>query len=1038
MPLSPAPSPPPRSSVSPPPRPHTLTPPSGNDSGIVFLSPRTSATLDPPAPFALVAEVDPLLSPPEPAQPGRPATPAAMSADGAANSSTEQAQELPDDLVYSADGVVHPAPPADDSAELDFGTFLRDSSPFHPADYPVGEIPVPSPPQPDAEGEEEAADALFTSSVLAGEESRDRRLRRSRAPERLENRSWDGLADQEEEREERGVLDLFFPPPPGLGGEEREAVDELEADTGWVYIPSVQAGAAGGAAGEGGDGEISPEEERARRMGFFPSAASPARTASPPPYWRFGTEALDVPPRSRGWLGRRQFEEANQQDLADEWEEQEERRGEGSGFWRNDPLPVPRTSALPRGGRALTGALQDSIGRRTPTSSASNSTFSPANPLLGSSASSSTPNVPLFRARILADSANPGLSLDDASPGTDDPPSRALRTNGESSAAADDVQFLWQMGFSSARSSSIPSPEQPPRTANRSIFSPPPRNAPTPQFRVLPSPRQSTLPAAPASPQRRRTREETNAMVGHALRGKKRVWVVYCGGEEGLEEQDEEGGERLPSGFEYVGGSDGESGSGARSRARGCGALLSARVLVDGVPPRVFSDADARAGKERPAVASDLPPSVGRVGDLEGDGEGGQRVGRRGWKGCKGCVTRDLGCKRCGARVGYRLLRPCVTCSICRPAYTSYANAVSSNPSASSSFIHPFSASSSNPDPHAPPRLFASSLYAGGGLEEQEATRNRDRGYDPPASNQPGGASSSSSSPQALTLSAGGVTGGGIVDGLLFYFAREAVTPVPRRVGIAPAEELSAAQAAEEGWKALDEEREAEEREKEEREREAERMGGKKRGRIGEKRPERGEGMRWKHIPSPQADFNADLLGEPSEWITPGSETWWLENAVAKHTQKHHLVGEGSSGVGRKRTASGAFEGEVHATDRLSSASTTVNSATGASSLHRSGAIRHRIPLASSSTSSSPSASDEYDRYRLSASDFQRRVRQRLADPSAAGTDGTGEVLRGLERAGYGSGFGEAVEEVRERESASGFGLRRRSVAGRRRESVGR
>lgn len=51
--------------------------------------------------------------------------------------------------------------------------------------------------------------------------------------------------------------------------------------------------------------------------------------------------------------------------------------------------------------------------------------------------------------------------------------------------------------------------------------------------------------------------------------------------------------------------------------------------------------------------------------------------------------------------------------------------------------------------------------------------------------------------------------------------------------------------------------------------------------------------MRWKAIPSAQRDFQDGLVGEPGDWIDPEGETWWLDNAIAKHA--------------RKRTASGAW-----------------------------------------------------------------------------------------------------------------------------------
>jgi len=147
-------------------------------------------------------------------------------------------------------------------------------------------------------------------------------------------------------------------------------------------------------------------------------------------------------------------------------------------------------------------------------------------------------------------------------------------------------------------------------------------------------------------------------MMGAALRSKKPVALLYCGGS---------GAEGLPAGFSWADDgafastsastsasasapaststSRGAAGKGkGRARAEGCGALVCARALVDGVPGKVFED----QGREEPAASSDLPPCADKVADFGGDeGEsGGERIGKRGWRGCKGCLTRDVGCKR--------------------------------------------------------------------------------------------------------------------------------------------------------------------------------------------------------------------------------------------------------------------------------------------------------------------------------------------------------------------------------------------------------
>ena len=150
-------------------------------------------------------------------------------------------------------------------------------------------------------------------------------------------------------------------------------------------------------------------------------------------------------------------------------------------------------------------------------------------------------------------------------------------------------------------------------------------------------------------------------MMGAALRSKKPVYLLYCGNDGSTliddddDEDEEEGGgagpssgqgRRLPTGFHP---------GVATMGTGGCGALVCARALLDGVPNMIFrdssaSDPDPDSGPavttEERAASSDLPPRADRVADLfEGDGVG-ERVGRRGWKKCRGCVTRDVACTR--------------------------------------------------------------------------------------------------------------------------------------------------------------------------------------------------------------------------------------------------------------------------------------------------------------------------------------------------------------------------------------------------------
>ncbi|GAA6011162.1 hypothetical protein JCM10207_005519 [Rhodosporidiobolus poonsookiae] len=776
-------------------------------------------------------------------------------------------------------------------------------------------------------------------------------------------------------------------PDSGAGaGAGTDGMDFLEDDTGWVYVPGtisndeldVLAGARAFPAppdvenawerwyaGEGvpDEPEMSPEEIRARAI---LSAAS-----------QLEGSAVDA-------------------DAAEAYDA----GGEG-GLWRNSPLSLPRTSALPRGGRTLytSSAPSTSTSRLNPLAE----TFSPANPpralnpfrrsgpfsssvfdLSSSPEPAATDNAALSgsavrsasrRRRSTAPSA-PDADLPSESSESDGPPPLATHAS---------PRYRVEINFDSGAATTEAAHA---RSAERL---PPRRETPSTA---------SGIPLNP-SPPRRRTREETNAMMGHALRAKKPVWVLYCGGGAGAHdaEDEEDGGDlSVPAGFEFV---DYERASEVRRAGgrnglgdgKGCGALVCARALVDGVPPRLFGDVGADGhGVERPAAASDLPPAASRIGDIElEDGTLGEKVGKRGAKGCKGCVTRDLACKRCGNHLGYRLLRPCVTCSISRPAYTSYANVVSSAPASA-------------------------------------------------ASNQ-------------LTLSSGGVTGGGVVDGLLFHFRLDAVRRVRRLVGRLPEEEWD----DEAGARLADGVRGPVKDEVNEQ------------GRLVERKKEPGEGMTWKEVPSPQCDFLSNLISEPQDWLTPAEETWWLENAVARHTQ---LGATGTAGgSGRRRTASEAFGGG------------SAEQSPSHTSLTRSGAIRHRIPLAynpeppsvsdsavptSTFFESDPSAEDNTRRlvnrngrlslssYGLAAppplsearattiaihsSDHQRRVRQRLGDPAG---EESGGVMRALEGAGYGSGFGAGDGEGDGDRGASRGTLRRRKTERERRErarreSVGR
>ncbi|GAA5982752.1 hypothetical protein JCM10908_006771 [Rhodotorula pacifica] len=851
-------------------------------------------------------------------------------------------------------------------------------------------------------------------------------------------------------------------PDSGDGMDRTDAIgaqDELVEDSGWRYLSRLarddaeDARATHARGGREQEPELSPEEMRAMRT------------------W------LDSPER-RDWLSQPTEEDEDQQQGGDpNLDEFAWRERELPSIWRNDPLSVPRTSALPRGGRnfRLPSSFSSSSATAAATPAAGPSTFSPSNPPpLASIPSASTSEQRLLSsASSAASNQNPrgnsnGIDLRTARvPRVYEPinfstlrlpphvqaalrDSPAARRAREMNVYAEEVQAgrasrLRRRSESGAESLGYYSssdddeegeentasnereganyvemnglrfrgllrrseaPEVPASVRVRSdtermadltrageafFSSIPGRDRPRPLAQAR-DPRRNQnehdsnsdseegaadplavfTNVSRTSPGRRRTREETNSLMGAALRSKKPVWLLYCGDDGSFNG----GGERLPAGFRSRGNSDG----GGEGRG-GCGALVCSRALLDGVADKVFfdvplpenhEDPDDEEGQEYPAASSDLPPRADRVADLERDGTG-DWVGVRGSKKCGGCVTRDVACTRCGNILGYRLLKPCVRCSIPRPTYTTYASAVTNDPAS------PTTATTTN--------------NSGG-----------------------------SGNPRP-TLTAGGVTGGGVVDGLLFHFRLGAVTPVMRRVGIPPKEELPPV-----GERLVDEAREAEadgvaagagdgeeagRADNRVTERHRRRALASLTTRIREPIPKIGERMLWKHIPSAQRDFLSGLVGEPSDWISPTSETWWLDHAIVKHS--------------RKRSAGAAFANSNRDfnPDSLSSARTSTEQSGGISrtspansplrsSLSRSHAIRMRVPLSNAHPASAlaaaggggsetAAATTLYDRYRHDASDFARRVRQRYADPSASDS----AVVTSLERAGYGSGFAE-------------------------------
>ncbi|BGP27991.1 hypothetical protein JCM10295v2_006978 [Rhodotorula toruloides] len=841
---------------------NSLSPPSGQSTGIVLISPRQSPT---PEPTSLIAS--------------------------SSGSVTDAAHLSPEpDQFYDSLG------------RLTRRRSMRQSdSPPPPPHLAAGQ------PLIELFSETDDEESVLASTLRAGFRSRSRRLGRGAGGE---------------------PMDIVAP---DTGG------DQLAGDTGWVYV-----------AGRSGELEVSPEERRAealRRRGRLARALEDVRAQG---------AAVDA-------------------DLTAIWGYVADEAASGS-IWRNRPLSIPRTTSLPRGGRIMPSSAAV---RSFPSPWA---TYAPTNPPpsvrpASSSRDTLTPPSPPPRRSLLSPTPEPSVNELLPRPISPTAPSNFIWTRvlpspppqPPASERQSRLEELRQARRERANQTidsllgAVDADGMPIIDASRmdeggvTVVQPDTQRTwvggPDNEYRIRTTVRSqgvfahdegvSELDRAGTDTGGRRTREETNALMGMALRSKKEVFLLYCGGNGTVDEIS------LPPGFCFASDS-------VEDANEGCGALVCSRALLEGVPDKVFDDEPARL--ERPAASSDLPPAADKVGDWAAEpGVGGERVGRRGWKGCKGCVTRDIGCRRCGNLLGYRLLRPCVTCSIARPAYTSYASVVSTDPNAA--------------------RLGGS-----------------------------------------LRLSAGGVTGGGVVDGLLFHFRLDGVSPLVRLIGEVPAEELEmekkrrlarGPQADEEGGAA-----------------EAMRVGAPAIRRLRERSPRDGEKMLWKHIPSPQRDFLDGLVGEPGDWISPQSETWWLDNAIRKHT--------------KKRSASAAF-GDVSSrngspalfnTDSLSSASPTVGNLSPTadafplrSSLSRSHAIRLRVPLASNPLAAESPASpvDDYDRYRSDAADFLRRVRARVDDPSASET--VSGVARSLERAGYGSAFGsEDVEDGTVRTTGRGRG----------------
>ncbi|GAA6006600.1 hypothetical protein JCM11491_003112 [Sporobolomyces phaffii] len=614
-------------------------------------------------------------------------------------------------------------------------------------------------------------------------------------------------------------------------------------------------------------------------------------------------------------------------------------------MWRNEPIPIPRLSSLPRGGRTVVPAPE-----------------APASPSL--------PSFESLFARIAAPPPPPPRAAGPPPASSSDAftlrsyflvePTSSARSsffaeeNGDDDRVVDLLRGISSESVTPAAAAPRPRDDNDEAETNWTIVERPfarPRPARSEMTRTDDTTTTTTTTTASA-----RSREETNSLAGRALRSRKRVYLVYCGGENHNNDE-----ETVPNGF--------DDRNGRRQVQRGgCGALLCARGLVDGVPNKVFDDAhdtlDPVGGS-----SSDLPPSTTALADLVDDAHGlGERVGKRGWRGCKGCVTRDLGCRKCGNHVGYRLLRPDVFCSIARHS------------------------------------------GSGGPWRRLDA----------------GGATSTAGP------SAGGVTGGGVVDGLLFHFRGDRTTSRRRRIGIPPRQHLD------------DDDDDGDDHDDDTRERASETVPGD--CRLRERAPCVGEDMIWKHIPTPQRDFCDGLVSEPLDWLTPNQETWWLDHSIAKHSL-HGGARAGSTQHGKRSTdtLSSATTTVVPSTEADTETTTTRPRAGSGASLSRSHAIRLRVPLAAAS-SSSPDSVDNYDRYRSEAQTYARRVRQRLDLPSSASAgreDGTvgdaagagNGVVASLERAGYGSWYDGELDD----DDVDGLSRKRkRAGATSARQSVGR
>lgn len=580
-----------------------LSPPSGRSTGVVLISPRQSPT---PEPANMPARDLPVLR----ILTASPQTDeAAHAADG-----PRSLLQLIAGSSQSASDLAHLSPGPDQFYDS-LGRLTRRLSPRR-SDSPPPALPPPAAARPLIElfSDPEEEEAAFASTLRAGSRSRSRRL---------------GLGTGAE------PMDVVAP---ATGG------DQLAGDTGWVYV-----------GGRGGVPEVSPEERRAealRRRGRLVEALDDMRAQN---------AAIDAD-LSAIWGGS-----AGDSSGGSIWRVREVSNALMSPvaharcFLQNHPLSVPRMTSLPRGGRTMPASNDRLSPSATPSpgNQPSPAWRRPAG------ANNLAPPTPPPRRSLLSPTPEPSVNELLPRPISPTAPSNFVWTRVLPSPPPQPTRLDRQLQLEELRAArreramhtiegllgAVGADGMPIVDASRAdqgritVMQPETQwswaGEPGDEYLVRSTGRlqgvfahdeaDAGVERAGASSGIRRTREETNALMGMALRSKKEVCLLYCGGNGTADTTS------LPPGFSFA--------SESEDVERGCGALVCSRALLEGVPNKLFDDDAAR--RERPAASSDLPPRADKVGDWNlGHGASGERIGKRGWKGCKGCVTRDIGCRR--------------------------------------------------------------------------------------------------------------------------------------------------------------------------------------------------------------------------------------------------------------------------------------------------------------------------------------------------------------------------------------------------------